>query len=60
MLILLYWFRCPSGHKQLIDDDQKECVSSIICDQCDFEGYSDEGYIDGKYLGRDEMSHLRG
>ena len=45
--VVLYWFRCPSGHLGTIDQEQKEGKVSIICDQCSFHGY----ISDGQYIG---------
>lgn len=60
MIIIYYWFICPSMHRLLIDADQQAGVSPIVCDQCDFDGYVDEGDVIDKYIARDEMAHLSG
>lgn len=38
-------FRCPNGHLGRIDDDQQNGEVSIVCTECSFHGYVDEGTV---------------
>ena len=59
-MLVFNWFRCPNGHVGMIDKDQKEGLVSIICDSCDFHGFSFDGEILEEFLAEDSMSHLQG
>lgn len=40
-----FMFRCPNGHVGRIDREQAVGDVSIICRECEFHGYADEGEV---------------
>lgn len=58
--ITYYIFTCPAGHIGYIDEEQAEGEVSIICDQCDFHGFVDEGKLGEKKIAPYAFGNLLG
>lgn len=59
-MVTWFWFTCPSNRTSLIDNAMENGTRPIVCENCDFWGYVDEGILGEEYFFEDEFAYLKG